>query len=119
MSKSRVLRSAITAVVSGVILTGAIATSATAVEGVQGDGSHWRPATVSVDRHGAVRWTAVFRAHVVKAYGGGWTFRQRIQQGESVRRVFHDRGTFKFYCTIHGTLDGSRCTGMCGKVVVD
>ena len=118
MSKSRAFRSTITVTVAGVILTMALASSAMAVEVVQGDGSRWFPATVSIDRHEAVRWTAVFRTHVVKSYGGGWTFRQRIQQGESVRRVFHDRGTFKFYCTIHGTLDGSRCTGMCGKVVV-
>lgn len=116
MSLKRTSRNAVAAVTVAGILS--IAVPAAAVEVVEGDGARWRPATVSVDRHEAVRWTAVFRAHVVRSYGGGWTFRRRIAQGASVRRTFDARGTFRFYCTIHGTLDGRRCTGMCGKVVV-
>ena len=116
MSRARSSRNVVAALTVVAVL--AIAAPASAVEVVEGSGTRWRPATVSVNRHEAVRWTAVFRAHVVRSYGGGWTFRRRIAQGDSVRRTFDARGTFRFYCTIHGTLEGQRCTGMCGKVVV-
>ncbi len=33
-------------------------------------------------------------------------------------RRFNKRGTYRFYCTIHGSVTGGTCSGMCGKVVV-
>lgn len=117
MSKSpgRRVRFVATTAVAGVLAT---AVPASAVEVVRGDGSRWRPATVNVARGEAVRWRAVFRGHVVKSYGANWSYRRSLPQGSSVRRVFDNTGTFKYYCTIHGSVSGGSCTGMCGKVVV-
>ena len=95
-----------------------VAAPASAVTLIKGDGSQWRPARVRIDRGESVRWKAVFRTHVVKAYGGNWTFQQRLDEGESVRHRFRSNGTFRFYCTIHGSVSGGVCTGMCGKVRV-
>jgi len=103
---------------TAMIMVLATAVPAAAVTVVRGDGSRWRPATVSIARGGAVKWSAVFRSHVVKAYGGNWSYRRSIAQGDSVRRVFNSSGTFRFYCTIHGSVSGGNCTGMCGKVLV-
>ena len=100
------------------VLVLATAVPATAITVVRGDGSRWRPASVSIARGGAVKWRAVFRSHVVKAYGGNWSYRRSIAQGESVRRVFNSSGRFRYYCTIHGSVSGGNCTGMCGKVLV-
>ena len=94
------------------------AVPAQALEVVRGDGARWRPARVAVSRGEAVRWRAVFRAHVVKSIGAKWSYRKSIAQGDSVRRVFRKRGRFRYYCTIHGTVSGGTCSGMCGRVVV-
>jgi plastocyanin len=99
-------------------IVGSGAASASAVT-VRGDGSQWRPGTVGISPGGSVRWSAVFRTHVVKAYGSNWTYRRRIAEGESTPlRTFNAGGTYRFYCTIHGSVVAGRCTGMCGKVVV-
>lgn len=103
---------------AAMVMVLATALPAAAVTVVRGDGSRWRPASVSIARGGAVKWRAVFRSHVVKAYGGNWSFRRSIAEGDSVRRVFNSSGTFRFYCTIHGSVSGGNCTGMCGKVLV-
>ena len=103
------------AVTIGVLTT---AVPASAVEVVKGDGTRWRPSSVSVSQGEAVRWRSVFRAHVVQSYGTNWNYRRSIPQGQSVRRVFNTGGTFRFYCTIHGTVSGGSCSGMCGRVTV-
>jgi plastocyanin len=95
-----------------------VAAPAFAVTLVKGDGSQWKPSSVTIDRGEAVRWKAVFRTHVVKAYGGNWSFKVRLDEGESVRRKFGSKGTFRFFCTIHGSVSGGVCSGMCGKVRV-
>ena len=85
---------------------------------VKGDGTRWRPARTDIARGGSVRWKAVLGNHVVQAYGGNWTYHHRIDQGERTKlRTFNRRGTFRFYCTIHGSVAGGTCTGMCGKIV--
>jgi plastocyanin len=116
MSIARTGRSVL--VMATVVALLAMATPAAAVQVVRGEGTRWSPASVSVSRGEAVRWRAVARGHVVKSLGSNWSYRRTIRQGESVRRVFDARGTFRFYCTIHGSLDGTRCVGMCGKVAV-
>jgi plastocyanin len=95
-----------------------LAVPASAVAIVRGDGTRWRPAATNIAKGGVVRWKAVYRGHVVKSRGSNWSFNRSIAQGESVRRRFRKRGTFKFYCTIHGSVAGGTCTGMCGKIVV-
>lgn len=85
---------------------------------IRGSGTTWRPARVDIDRGDRVRWRAASGNHTVRAYGGNWTFRARIDQGESVSRRFRQRGTYRFFCSIHGSVSGGTCTGMCGRVRV-
>ena len=103
-------------------MAGALALATTgvaqAIATIDGAGTRWRPASVSISRGQAVKWAATSGNHVLKAYGGNWRFHRVLDQGTSVRHTFDSRGTFKFYCTIHGTLSGGMCSGMCGKVTV-
>jgi plastocyanin len=85
---------------------------------IRGSGSQWSPSRVSIDRGDRVRWRAVSGAHTVRAYGGNWTFSERINAGESVSHRFRRSGTFRFFCSIHGDVSGGDCTGMCGRVRV-
>ena len=54
----------------------------------------------------------------MRAYGGNWTFSERINAGETVSHRFRRTGTFRFFCSIHGNVSGGDCTGMCGRVRV-
>ncbi len=86
---------------------------------VNGSGTHWSPATVSIAKGSSVKWHATSGTHHVKAYGGNWTFNKSLSSGSTTSaRKFRSKGTFKFYCTIHGSVMGGTCSGMCGKVVV-
>lgn len=104
-------------VASTVVIAVAAAGQVSAVT-IRGSGSSWRPSTVDIDRGDRVRWRAASGTHTVRAYGGGWRYSKRISPGESVSRTFRQRGTYRFYCSIHGSVAGGRCTGMCGKVRV-
>ena len=33
-------------------------------------------------------------------------------------RTFNQSGTFRYYCTIHGSVSNGNCSGMCGRIVV-
>jgi plastocyanin len=85
---------------------------------IRGSGGQWSPARVNIDRGDGVRWRAVSGAHTVRAYGGNWTFSERIAAGESVSHRFRRTGTYRFFCSIHGDVTGGTCTGMCGRVRV-
>jgi plastocyanin len=111
-----------TKLVLALVLAGALGLATTgvaqAITTIDGAGTRWTPSKVSITRGHAVKWTATSGNHILKAYGGNWKFKKILDQGTSVRHVFDNRGTFKFYCTIHGTLPGGVCSGMCGKVTV-
>lgn len=101
------------------LLVGTLTASASAATLVRGSSFRWRPAKVSIARGGAVRWKAVDAHHTVKSYGANWSFFKDIPMGTTTSaRTFKKRGTFRFYCTIHGSVTGGTCSGMCGKVVV-
>jgi plastocyanin len=85
---------------------------------VRGGGQRWRPSVVDADRRELVRWRSVSGIHTVRAYGGNWKYSKRIGPGESVQRRFKQRGTYRFFCSIHGRVVGGTCTGMCGRVRV-
>ena len=104
-------------VILAVGVTVAAMSPATAVT-IRGSGTQWSPARVSIDRGDRVRWRAVSGTHTVRAYGGNWTFSERINAGESVSRRFRRAGTYRFFCSIHGNVSGGDCTGMCGRVRV-
>ena len=98
-----------------------IALSGTAQAGgdhIRGNNQRWHPATVTISEGTRVTWRAVDVTHTVTAYGGNWSKNVTISAGEHTRKTFHNAGTFKFRCTIHSTLSGGNCTGMCGRVEV-
>ena len=86
---------------------------------IKARGQRWRPPSVNIDRGDRVRWRYVSGSHhTVTAYGGGWSYNRQLHPGTSVSRRFRHRGIFKFRCTIHSTLSGGNCSGMCGRVRV-
>jgi plastocyanin len=109
-------RTIATIALAGVLTLGAAAPAAAVV--IRGNGTRWRPSSVDIARGDRVRWRAALGTHTVRAFGGNWTYFRTINQGESVARRFRTRGTFRFFCTIHGDVAAGRCTGMCGRVLV-
>jgi plastocyanin len=99
------------------LLTIAAVAPATAVT-IRGSGTRWRPSSVDINRGDRVLWRAVSGSHTVRAYGGNWTYSRSLSEGASVSRRFRQRGTFRFFCSIHGNVAGGACTGMCGRVLV-
>ena len=99
------------------LLTIAAAVPATAVT-IRGSGRQWRPARVNIDRGDRVRWRSASGNHNVRAYGGNWTYSRSLSEGASVSRRFRQRGTFRFFCSLHGSVTGGTCTGMCGRILV-
>jgi plastocyanin len=95
-----------------------LAAPAQAAPVIRGSGVSWSPATLRVDRGTVVRWTGVSGTHRVRAYGGNWTFDRSLPAGEKVKRRFDRSGTFRFFCTIHASVSGGACSGMCGRVIV-
>lgn len=78
----------------------------------------WSPKVRDVARTTTVRWRAVDASHNVKSRGANWSYFKSIPNGTSVKRTFNRRGTFRFYCTIHGNVVNGVCSGMCGSIVV-
>lgn len=111
------MRRTIATMTMAVLLTLA-ATGPVAAVTIRGDGTRWRPSSVDIARGDRVRWRAVLGNHNVRAWGGNWTYFRTIDQGESVARRFRTRGTFRFFCTIHGDVVAGQCSGMCGRVLV-
>ena len=78
----------------------------------------WSPKTRTISRGTAVRWRSVDGTHTVKSRGANWSYFRNVPLGASVARTFNRRGTFRYYCTIHGSISNGVCTGMCGRIVV-
>jgi plastocyanin len=109
---------ALTLAASAVLTVFAISPASAAVT-VRGVGTHWSPATTAIMRGAAVRWRSTSGTHRIKSYGTNWSYLRNLPQGtSSAPRTFNHRGTFRFYCTIHGYVAGGVCSGMCGKIVV-
>ena len=82
-------------------------------------GNVWSPAKVSVSRGARVIWrNATSGDHNVVAYGGKWSYTRILTPGQSVSYVFSNAGTYLFRDSMHSTLAGGVCIGMCGRVVV-
>jgi plastocyanin len=78
----------------------------------------WSPRVRDISRGTVVRWSAVDGSHNVKSRGANWSYFRSLPNGSSVTRTFNRRGTFRFYCTIHGSVSNGVCRGMCGRIVV-
>jgi len=92
--------------------------AASAATLVRGSSMRWHPATATIARGGVIKWKAVDTRHTVTSYGTNWSFSRSLAAGSSTTRTFNRRGTYKYYCTIHGSVSGGVCSGMCGKIVV-
>ena len=78
----------------------------------------WSPKVKSITRGTTVRWRAIDGSHNVKSRSANWTYFRSLPNGTAVARTFNRRGTFRYYCTIHGSVSNGVCTGMCGSIVV-
>lgn len=85
---------------------------------VRAIGVRWSPTSVTVPRGTLVKWRGVSKFHDLRAYGRNWSLDVQLPVGVTVQRRFRSTGTFLFRCTYHSTLIGSRCSGMCGRVIV-
>lgn len=56
--------------------------------------------------------------HTVTAYGGNWSKNTTLTPGSKTRKKFKREGTYRYRCTIHSTLSGDNCSGMCGLIHV-
>ena len=56
--------------------------------------------------------------HDLTAYGGGWKVKEQLAPGDSYRKRFKKKGTFRYRCAIHSGIVGGACQGMCGFVHV-
>jgi plastocyanin len=121
MAKRSMRGVAVLAVAVGLTLgTSGLADAVTV--GVRGvfNGTHfvWSPKVRTIARGTTVRWRAVDGNHTVKSRGANWSYLRNLPLGSSVARTFNRRGTFRYFCTIHGTVSNGVCTGMCGRIVV-
>ncbi|MBA3363382.1 MAG: hypothetical protein H0T07_03135 [Actinobacteria bacterium] len=78
----------------------------------------WSPQTRSIVPGMTIRWRAVDGSHNVKSRGSNWSYFRNLPNGTSVPRTFNRRGTFRYFCTIHGSVTNGVCSGMCGRIVV-
>lgn len=78
----------------------------------------WSPKVRDITRGTTIRWRAVDGSHNVKSRGANWSYFRNLPFGTAVSRTFNTRGTFRYYCTIHGSVSNGVCTGMCGAVRV-
>ncbi len=91
---------------------------ASAVTVVKGYAEDWRPRRVDIARGGTVKWRSIVQDHNVSSYKGRWDFHRQVREGDSIRYTFPRSGRYKYVCTLHGSVDGGVCTGMCGVVTV-
>ena len=54
--------------------------------------------------------------HDVTSYGRNWDYQRQLPAGESVSKRFRRRGSYKYRCRIHSTLQDGQCDGMCGVI---
>ncbi|HET9672031.1 MAG TPA: hypothetical protein VFQ40_04200 [Actinomycetota bacterium] len=104
---------------AAVLLPSGVASADTVwVRGLFDGGYVWKPKTRSIAVGTTVRWKAVEGNHNVRSRGSNWSFARSLPEGTSVARTFNRRGTFRYYCTIHGSVQNGVCSGMCGRIVV-
>lgn len=111
------LRLLVSAIALGLIL--APAPSLGGTSRVRAGQDTWRPATREVHKHDKVVWkNPSGRLHNVTAYSSNWNKSSPLPPGGKTSKVFHKKGTYKYYCTLHGDVDNGQCEGMCGKIRV-
>ena len=105
------------ALASGLVLS--VAGTAQAREVVRATDNQFRPARVTVSVGERVIWRNTGNnPHTVTAYGRNWRKDVSLAPGDRTSKTFAEPGRYKYFCKIHGSLDGRQCSGMCGKVTV-
>lgn len=121
MTGVRGKRVAVLALAAGLTVGTSGAADAVTV-GVRGifDGTRyvWSPKTRSIVPGTTIRWRAIDGSHNVRSRGSNWSYFRSVPAGTSVARTFNRRGTFRYFCTIHGSVSAGVCSGMCGRIVV-
>ena len=123
MSKGRGARKVVlltAAVATAALVGGASAPAVGASATVRATNNEtWSPKTKSVARGTKVIWkNPTGDGHNIVSYRGDWSKSASLPEGGKTSYRFNNSGTYKFRCTIHSDLEGSRCEGMCGKVKV-
>ncbi|HEX5938334.1 MAG TPA: hypothetical protein VFZ75_11715 [Actinomycetota bacterium] len=107
---------------SVVLLLGSAVAADAATVGVRGifNGVRyvWSPNARTIAPGTAIRWRAVDGNHNIKSRGANWSYFRNLPVGSTRTRTFNRRGTFRYYCTIHGFVSNGVCSGMCGRIVV-
>jgi plastocyanin len=115
-------RSLAALVLSAMVLLGSAGVGDAATVGVRGifNGSRyvWSPKVREVTRGTTIRWRAVDGNHDIKSRGSNWSYFRTLPLGTTRTRTFNRRGTFRYFCTIHGDVVNGVCSGMCGRIVV-
>ena len=115
-------RSVIALALSTLVLLGSAGVADAATVGVRGifNGVRyvWSPKARTVPPGTTVRWRAVDGTHNIKSIGANWTYFKTLPFGSTRTRTFNRRGTFRYVCTIHGSVSNGTCSGMCGRIVV-
>lgn len=82
-------------------------------------GSTFSPKSKSVAKGTKVVWmNAGSATHTITSYGGDWSKNKTVAPGSSTSFTFTKPGTYKYRCTIHSSVSGGVCSGMCGKIVI-
>ena len=107
-----------TAVALGLVLSPTASLGASfSVKATEND--TWKPATREIHKGDKVIWrNPSDSAHNVTAYGGNWSKDTFLAQGQSTSKRFRKKGTFKYYCELHGDVENGQCEGMCGRIRV-
>jgi plastocyanin len=117
--RARIVRIAVSSFAVAALALGSAGTAQAVVAAtIRGSGTTWNPTHVTINAGQTVKWKATSGSHTIHSYGGNWSFSRSLASGTSRTHTFNNTGTFKFYCTIHGSVSGGVCSGMCGKVRV-
>jgi plastocyanin len=83
------------------------------------DNDSWSPKKKSVPAGTKVVWKNTSGDdHNLVAYKGAWSKSSSLPEGGKTSYKFAKKGKYKFRCTIHSEMEGTKCDGMCGTVVV-
>jgi plastocyanin len=117
---NRVLRLLVVGAIGiGLLLTPAALADTRRVKATAND--KWDPDFRHITKGDRIVWKNPARhdqVHNVKAYSNNWNKFETLSPGESTRKRFRRRGTYKYRCTLHSDLDNGQCSGMCGIIHV-
>ena len=115
-------RSLATLALSALVLLGSAGVADAVTVGVRGvfNGSRyvWSPNVRTIAPGSTIRWRAADGNHNIKSRGSNWSYFRTLPLGTTRTRTFYRRGTFRYFCTIHGNVANGVCSGMCGRIVV-